>query len=212
MDWFRRLLPREDRFLDLFAQHAQILVLGAEALQRLLAGDEVALRCREITELEDRADAITRDVLLAVRRSFITPFDRGDIKDLIQSMDDAIDMMRKTVKTVTLFEQDRFDPLMQEMGGVIVEAAKLTAKAVPLLDKVSANARQLNELTEAVMRAEERADDLYEKGLKALFRQHGRSDPMAYMIGSQIYGELEKVMDRFEDVANEISGIVIENV
>jgi predicted phosphate transport protein (TIGR00153 family) len=212
MDWFRRLLPREDRFFDLFARHAQILVLGAEALQRLLAGDEVELRCKEITELEDRADAVTRDVLLAVRRSFITPFDRGDIKDLIQSMDDAIDMMRKTVKTVTLFEQDRFDPLMQEMGGVIVEAAKLTAKAVPLLDKPSANARQLNELTEAVMRAEERADDLYEKGLKALFRQHGRSDPMAYMIGSEIYGELEKVVDRFEDVANEISGIVIENV
>ena len=212
MDWFRRLLPREDRFFDLFAQHAQILVLGAEALQRLLAGDEVALRCKEITELEDRADAVTRDVLLAVRRSFITPFDRGDIKDLIQSMDDAIDMMRKTVKTVTLFEQDRFDPLMQEMGGVIVEAAKLTAKAVPLLDKASANALQLNELTEAVIRAEGRADDLYEKGLKALFRQHGRSDPMAYMIGSEIYGELEKVMDRFEDVANEISGIVIENV
>ena len=212
MDWFRRLLPREDRFFDLFAQHAQILVHGAEALQRLLAGDDVELRCREIIELEDRADAVTRDVLVAVRRSFITPFDRGDIKDLTQSMDDAIDMMRKTVKTVTLFEQDRFDPLMQQMGGIIVETAKLTAKAVPLLDKPSANARQINELTEAVIRAEGRADELYEKGLKALFKQHGRSDPMAYMIGSQIYGELEKVMDRFEDVANEISGIVIENV
>ena len=212
LGWFRRLLPREDRFFDLFSQHAETLVLGAKALERLLAGDDIDGRCKEIMSLEDRADAITGEVLLAVRRSFITPFDRGDIKDLIQSMDDAIDMMRKTVKTVTLFEQCSFDPLMREMGSVIVEAANLTSQAIPLLERANANSRRLNELTEEVMRVEERADDLYERGLKRLFLEHGRSDPMAYLIGSEIYGELEKVVDRFEDVANEISGIVIENV
>ncbi|RUY81656.1 DUF47 family protein, partial [Mesorhizobium sp. M7A.F.Ca.CA.003.01.2.1] len=67
-------------------------------------------------------------------------------------------------------------------------------------------------IAEEVMRVESRADDLHEQGLKDLFRKHGSSDPMAYMIGSEIYGQLEKVVDRFEDVANEISGIVIENV
>jgi uncharacterized protein Yka (UPF0111/DUF47 family) len=162
--------------------------------------------------LEASADAITGEVMLAVRRSFVTPFDRGDIKDLIQSMDDAIDMMRKTVKTVTLFEQRSFDPLMQEMAAVIVEAAKLTAEAVPLLQRASANARRLNELTERITRIEERSDDLYDRGLKALFLAHGGSDAMAYLIGSEIYGELEKVVDRFEEVANEIGGIVLDNV
>ena len=212
MGWFRRLLPREDRFFDLFEQHAKILVLGAEALQRLLAGDEIEKRCNEIVSLEERADSISVEVLHGVRRSFITPFDRGDIKDLIQSMDDAIDMMRKTVKTVLLFEQRSFDPLMQDMGVVIVEAATLTSQAVPLLERATANARRLNELTEAVKRLEERADDIYDRGLKRLFEKHGRDNAMAYLIGSEIYGELEKVVDRFEDVANEISGIVLDNV
>ena len=212
MGWFRRLLPREDRFFDLFEQHAEILVLGAQALQRLLAGDDIEKRCEEIMALEEQADSISVEVLHGVRRSFITPFDRGDIKDLIQSMDDAIDMMRKTVKTVILFEQRSFDPLMQEMGAVIVEAATLTSQAVPLLERATANARRLNELTEAVKRLEERADDIYDRGLKRLFEQHGRDNAMAYLIGSEIYGELEKVVDRFEDVANEISGIVLDNV
>jgi predicted phosphate transport protein (TIGR00153 family) len=212
MGWFRRLMPREDRFFDLFQRHAETLVAGAEALHRLLAGDDVEARGKEIMALEANADVITSEVMLAVRRSFITPFDRGDIKDLIQSMDDAIDMMRKTVKTVTLFEQASFDPLMQEMGAVIVDAAKLTAEAVPLLQRASANARRLNELTEEIARAEERSDELYDRGLKELFVKHGRSDTMAYLIGSEIYGELEKVVDRLEDVANEISGIVLENV
>lgn len=212
MGWFRKLLPREDRFFDLFERHANILVLGAHALEKMLAGDDVEKRCQEIMALEEQADTISVEVLLSLRRSFITPFDRGDIKDLIQSMDDAIDMMRKTVKTVILFEQKGFDPLMQEMGRVIVEAATLTAQAIPLLARATANAHRLGELTEQIKGLEESSDDIYDRGLKELFTKHGRGDAMAYLIGSEIYGELEKVVDRFEDVANEITGIVLENV
>lgn len=212
LGWFRKLLPHEDRFFDLFERHSRTVVSGAEAMQNLLAGDDVDRWCDRIVELENEADLITAEVLLAVRRSFITPFDRGDIKDLIQSMDDAIDMMHKTVKTVRLFEKRGFDPLMRDMGVVIVEAAKLVAEAIPLLSKPGANAPRLTAIAEEVMRVEGRADDLHDKGLKDLFKRHGKTDAMAYLIGSEIYGQLEKVVDRFEDVANEISGIVIDNV
>jgi predicted phosphate transport protein (TIGR00153 family) len=213
MSVFRRLMPREDKFFEMFCEHARTVVEAADALSALLRGETVETNCERIVALEDRADGITRDVLLAVRRSFITPFDRGDIKDLIQSMDDAIDMMHKTVKTIRLFEQTSFDPLMRQMGEEIVKAAHLVAEAIPLLDKVGTNAQRLTAIAEEVTRVEGRSDDLHDQGLKDLFRRHGASgNAMAYMIGSEIYGELEKVVDRFEDVANEISGIVIENV
>src|SRR5437763_4506566 len=134
LSWFRALMPRDDRFFDLFARHSQTVVAGAAALQRLLqGGDAVQRYAREIVEREEEADRITREVLLAVRRTFITPFDRSDIQDLIQSMDDAIDQMQKTVKTITLFEVRSFDPVMREMGDTILNAAHLTAKAVQLL-------------------------------------------------------------------------------
>jgi predicted phosphate transport protein (TIGR00153 family) len=213
LGWFRALLPREDKFFDLFERHFRILVEGAEALQKLLDGGEgVEQNCRKIVELEDQADEITREVLLAVRMSFITPFDRGDIKDLIQSMDDAIDMMNKVVKMVRLFEQTSFEPRMKEMGAVIVEAAHLTAEAIPLLEKVGANVTRLGALAEEITKVEERADGLHDAGLKELFKRYGKTDAMAWLVGSELYGQLEKVVDRFEDVANEISGIVIENV
>ncbi|MDQ0454448.1 DUF47 domain-containing protein [Rhizobium paknamense] len=210
---FRKMLPREDRFFDMFEAHAKTVVGAAEALNDLLSGKDIEGNCARIVALENEADNITRDVLLAVRRSFITPFDRGDIKDLIQSMDDAIDMMHKTVKTIRLFEQQSFEPGMQEMGRAVVEAAHLIAEAIPLLDKLGANAHRLSSIAEEVTRVEGRSDDLHDQGLKDLYRRHGASgNAMAYMIGSEIYGELEKVVDRFEDVANEISGILIENV
>jgi uncharacterized protein Yka (UPF0111/DUF47 family) len=213
LGWFRKLLPREDKFFELFEAHSRTVVSAADAMKALLAGEgDLDAHCDRIVALEDQADAITRDVMLAVRLSFITPFDRGDIKDLIQSMDDAIDMMHKTVKTIRLFEQTSFDPGMREMGVLIADSAKLVAEAIPLLDRIGANVPRLTAIAEQVNRLEERSDQLHDEGLKDLFRRHGASNSMAYIIGSEIYGELEKVVDRFEDVVNEISGILIENV
>jgi len=213
LGWFRAIMPKEDKFFVLFARHSEILVAGARQLDRLLEGGEsVPDACLAIVDLEAQADDITRDVMQAVRRSFITPFDRSDIQALIQSMDDAIDRMNRTVKTVRLFEVNRFEPNMQAIGKVAVEAAELLAQAIPLLDRPGVNVTRLTELTEKIVEAEGRSDDLYDEGLKQLFRSYGQVAPMQFYVGKELYEALERVMDRFEDVANEISAIVIESV
>jgi predicted phosphate transport protein (TIGR00153 family) len=212
--WFQALMPREERFFDLFESHAKTLCGGARALRDLLSegGDGVPGWCADIARHESEADDIARDVLLAVRRTFITPFDRGDIRDLISSMDDAIDQMHKTAKAITLFEQRRFEPHMVTLGEVIVKTADLTAEAVPLLREMRGNAARLNTITEEVRRLEEDSDDLYDKGMVELYRGPARVDAMAFIVGSEIYDHLEKVVDRFEDVANRISGVLIEHL
>jgi predicted phosphate transport protein (TIGR00153 family) len=211
LGWFRALMPTEGRFFDLFIRHSQVTLAAAEALRTLLRGESDVSRCiAEITRRENEADEIAREVLTALRKTFITPLDRGDIKDLITSMDDAIDQMNQTGKVITLFELRSFDPLMQEMGDVIVQAAKCTTEAVPLLRSLSSEATRLHGLTEEVVRLEDQADDIHDKGRKELF--HNQKDPIAFIIGTELYQHLETVVDRFEDVANEISAIVIENV
>ena len=114
LSWFRALMPREERFFELFTRHAQVTVAGAVALRALLTGSkDVAQCCEEISQHEAEADELTREVLTALRRTFITPLDRGDIKDLITSMDDAIDQMNQTAKVITLFELRAFErPMM----------------------------------------------------------------------------------------------------
>jgi predicted phosphate transport protein (TIGR00153 family) len=213
LGWFRAIMPKEDKFFVLFAQHSDILVKGARELDRLLAGGEaVPDACKEIVDLEHQADDITREVMQAVRRSFITPFDRSDIQALIQSMDDAIDRMNGMVKMVRLYDVTRFEPNMMAIGKVVVEAALLLAEAIPLLERPGANVTRLTELTEKIVQAEGRSDDLHDEGLKQLYKLHGQSAPMQFYVGKEIYEALERVMDRFEDVANEISAIVIESV
>jgi uncharacterized protein len=211
LSWFQILMPQENRFYDLFNQHAQTIVRGSEALRELLqGGPDVRAACAKVFEFENEADVITQDVLTLTRRSFITPFDRSDIKALITSLDDAIDQMKKTAKTILLFEVEMFEPHMAEMGDIIVQTAKLTVDAVAMLQTLRQEGHKVNTITESIIRLEETADDLNNQGVKALFLKHRTGNAMDYMIGNDIYNHLERVMDRFEDVANGISGIAIE--
>ena len=211
--WFQALMPREDRFFELFDRHAKTLVDGATALCQLLKGGPgVTQAAHKIMAHEMEADGIARDVLLLVRRTFITPFDRSDIKDLISTLDDTIDQMQKTAKAVLLFEVEMLEPEMAEMGEHILRAARLTVEAVALLGSLRANAARLNAITEEIVRLEDDSDTLNDNGIKALYKRFRDGNAMNYIVGVEIYDHLEKVMDRFEDVANRISGIVIEQM
>jgi len=215
LGWFQALLPKEQSFFDLFEQHARIVVSGAEALRDLLKGGDQVEHCRErILVLENEADEIARQVLTAVRRTFITPFDRTDIQDLIGSLDDAIDQMNKTAKTITLFEVRKFEPQMQQMGEMSLQASALVLEAMPLLRAIGKNAGRLNTLTEQIVRIEERSDQLHDDGRKALFlvNRDASAGNMNFMIGTEVYDHLEKVVDRLEDVANEINALVIDHL
>ena len=212
MRWFHALLPREDSFFDRFVEHAHILLKGAEALREVLAGgDGVPAACAEIMRQEQAADEVTRHVILAVRKTFITPFDRSDIIGLAGSLDDAIDQMQKTAKAITLFEVREFRQEMRELGDLAIQAAYLTVEATELLSDMGRNAGRLNAIAEAVTRIENRSDDVYDAGMKALY-QGGRGHPMDFIAGADIFDHLEAVIDRFEDVANRISGILLEHL
>jgi uncharacterized protein len=217
LGWFQALMPKEERFFKLFEKHATIVVAGAEALRGLLlGGDSIESYCNQIFQREAEADDVTREVLVAVRRTFITPFDRTDIQDLISSMDDAIDQMNKTAKTIVLFEVRSFEPQMQQMSEIILQCSKLVLEAVPLLNAIGANAGRLGALTTKIVTIEEEADDTYNRGLKALFlatrTENNKSSAMEFVVGSELYDHLEKVVDRFEDVANEINSIVVDQL
>jgi predicted phosphate transport protein (TIGR00153 family) len=213
LHWFRAVLPREERFFDLFARHSKVVTQGALALQDMLkGGDDILANCQRVNQLENEADNITREVLTAVRRTFITPFDRGDIKNLITSMDDAIDQMQQTAKAVVLFEVTEFEPTMREMGELLVECANLVGRAIPLLQSIGQNVPMITAMTEEMTKLEGRVDDLHDIGMKELFLKNRYANTMDFIVGAEIYDHLEKVADRFDDVANEINSIMIEQV
>jgi len=149
-------------------------------------------------------------VLTEVRRTFLTPFDRGAITSLIVAMDDAIDEMLAAARAIDLYELRELRPEMKEIINLISEACNVTAEAVPLLRNVSSNGRKLHEMTGRVVALEGQADEIHASGLKSAF-QNAREDPLRFAVTREVFKNLERVMDAFEYVANEIDGIVIDH-
>ncbi|HKX90984.1 MAG TPA: DUF47 family protein [Sphingomicrobium sp.] len=209
--WFQRLLPERGDFFGMFEAHAATLVGAAEALRRL-ADDGVTTQqlLQTIQDREHEADDIIREVLTAVRRTFLTPFDRGAITSLIGAMDDAVDEMLAAARAIDLYEVRELRPEMKEIIDLISEASKLTAEAIPLLRDVHRNGARLHQLTGRLVSLEGEADDVHAAGLKAAF-QMARQDPLQFAVAREVFKNLERVTDAFEDVANQIDGLVIDH-
>jgi uncharacterized protein len=212
LDLIKKIMPREDKFFDLFEAHTAKSVAASKSLSAVFnGGKEIAAHCAALMKTEDEADRVTDDVMEAIRKSFITPFDRSDIKNLITDMDDAVDQMNKTAKAILLYDVKTFEPNMQVMAEQAVKLSALLAEGVPLMRNVGKNADRLHALTKQMIQIEDESDHHHDDGLKALVKK-GQKDPMAFIIGAEIYSHLEKVADKFEDVAHTMSGIVIEHV
>ena len=209
--WFQRLLPRTGDFFGMFEAHAATLVGAADALNKLVDGGTARKQhIDEIDDYEHQADDIIRDVLRTVRKTFLTPFDRGAITSLIAAMDDAVDEVQATGRAFNTYDLKSFTPEMKQMVLMIKEAAGLSAEAMPLLRDISRNGARIHEITEKVVALEGDADDAHEAGLKKAFEEHSKA-PMQFIVAREIYKHLERITDALEDVANEIDGIVIDH-
>jgi predicted phosphate transport protein (TIGR00153 family) len=214
LQWFQRMIPRQDTFFPAFERHAAVMVKAAGTLREMIAsgGGQLQLRFQEILDLEHEADAIAREVLLGLRTTFITPFDRADIQSLITSMDDSVDQCKATAKAIMLFEMTNFEPDMRKMADAIVDCSELAQRAVMLLSDVGKNAAALNEVCLQITHIEGNADDTCDRGLELLYQKAKGGDALEFIRGSEIYKHLENSVDSLDDVADEIQGIVIEHV
>jgi predicted phosphate transport protein (TIGR00153 family) len=209
----KAIMPRSDNFFDLFEAQAKKSQEAAQTLRAILdGGDGTADKCARLSTQEEEADHISYEVMQSIRRSFITPFDRSDIKALSSALDDAIDQMNKTGKTVMLYDVAVFQPNMRAMGDRIILLANIVAEALPLMRNIGANSGRLHQMVGEISRIEEQSDQMYDTGLKELFKATPKDQALDFVIGAELYDRLEKVCDRFEDVAHVMSDIVIEHV
>ncbi len=107
--FIKKIMPREDKFFDMFEAHTVKSIAAAKYLRAALDGGKaMQANISALMKEEDDADRITDQVVDGLRKSFITPFDRADIQKLITDMDDAIDQMNKTAKAILLYEVTSF--------------------------------------------------------------------------------------------------------
>lgn len=207
---FRALMPQDERFIERFSEHSRLIVPAAEAFRALMSGDGRAEQhALEINRLEDAADQVTRETVLAIHRTFVTPFDRSQILDLITALDDTIDLMKDTGRRMLRYGVG-FTPEMLGMADCVIRATRELRDGMPLLGSIDRSVDRLSAMSVAVRQIEGEADELLDRGLRSLFA--GDGSPGYKLTVEKVYDLVEAVVDRCEDVVDVIDGIVVEQV
>jgi predicted phosphate transport protein (TIGR00153 family) len=206
---FGRLMPREGRFFDYFAEHGEQLVLGAQELRALMGNvGELAERKRSIEKIEHRADKITQQTMQLLHATFITPIDRDEIHQLITRMDDILDLMEDVSQCMFLYDIHAVTDEARKLADICVASTEKIKAAVTQLSDLK-NPESILALCKEVDKLESDADHVMRAAMAKLFREE--PDVKHLFKLKEIYQLLESVTDRGQDVANIIEGIVLES-
>ncbi len=202
------LMPREEKFFDLFEASARNVVKGAQLLKELVDNwDDVAERVSKITDLEHEGDTITHQIMEQLHRTFVTPFDREDIALLAHSLDDIIDFIQAAADTMLVYNVERPTQAARELADIIVQSADGVARAMPFLRRNS-KLKQILEPCVEINRLENVADGIYRTALGELFNG---TDIAEIIKWREIYEQMESATDRCEDVANVLEGVALKH-
>ncbi|RJO64784.1 MAG: DUF47 domain-containing protein [Myxococcales bacterium] len=206
---FNRLLPKNLGFFDLFERHAQHACEAAQAMQEALKAlpNKAQIQC--VQECEHQCDDVAHMTIELMRKTFITPFDREEIRHLISKMDDVADYVDAAATRLDLFEVKEAPKELKEICDVLVRAQKEVLKTMKLLRNMK-NTQELQDVLKNINSLENEGDRLHRAGLVALFQ--GDVDPLTVIKLKDIYSMLEEAVDSCEDVAHVVEGIIIEHV
>jgi uncharacterized protein len=204
-----RLLPRDEKFFDMFSAVAALSVESATLLQELLRADTPRRTAivDQIKRLEHQADQVTHEVVSRLDRVFITPLDREDIHLLASRLDDVIDLIDGTARRLQMFRAGKAPEGAVLIADVIGRAATQLQVGVRALEKNKGGT--VLEACVQVKRLEEEGDSLYHEWLGRLFE--GDPDPLNVIKWKEIYDNLEKTLDDIEDAANVLESISIKH-
>ena len=206
---FRRFMPREGKFFDLFNEHAALILEGSRELAALMAsGDDLERRARNVETIEKRGDKITRATIELLHQTFITPIDRDDIHQLISEMDDILDLIEDSAQLMFLYDVRVLSADAKKLADICVVCCENVNRAVALLSSMD-NAESIMAICQDIDRLESDADHVMRAAIGRLFRDE--PDVRELIKLRTVYEHLETITDRCEDVANIIQGIVIEN-
>jgi predicted phosphate transport protein (TIGR00153 family) len=209
---FGRIMPREGKFFDLFDQHAERIASGSKALVDLMGqyGD-VGARQKHIDAIdaiEKAADKVTHETVSLLHKTFITPFDRETIHQLITQMDDILDLIQDVAESAMLYDLQRVTQEAQQLAELNQMCCERVKAAINLLSSME-NAEQILRICQEIDRLESDSDRVMRSAMSKLFRDE--TDVRQLIKLKAIYELLESVSDKCEDVANIIEGVVLEN-
>ena len=200
--------PRNEKFFDLFEESTRNFVQAAVVFAELVEHwENIDEMVRQITDLEHHGDSITHRIIAELHGTFVTPIDREDIALLAQRMDDVMDFIEAAAVRMALYAVDKPTERAKQLAGILVMVTSEVGKAIPRLRR----RRDLGDMRGhciEINRLENEADSVRRSALAELF--HNDVEIAEVIKWREIYEHMENAVDRCEDIADILEGIMIK--
>jgi uncharacterized protein Yka (UPF0111/DUF47 family) len=208
---FKKLLPSNLDFFDLFERHASLGLEAARIMHAVLqnlADPAKRRQLAQIEELEHQCDEVVHMEVDLLRKSFITPFEREEIRELMVALDDIVDFIEAAAHRIVLYEITSVPDNVVQLAGVLVRSQEKVQEMVKMLRNLK-EAVNPHEVLKGLNSLENEADGLHRSGIASLFK--GGFDPLTVIKLKELYEIIESATDSCEDVGYVVEGIVIEH-
>lgn len=204
-----RLIPREEKFFDMFVQQAENVVEGARHLKTLLEDYTDLEQKRLIIEkIENHGDEIAHRILEKLNTTFITPMDREDIHALTCALDDILDFIYATVMRLHLYGVGKVTADACRLANIIYRATEETLALITDLDKMK-KPKVMKERWIEVNRLENEGDSVSRAAIASLFENE--TNPIEVIKWKELYEHLETAIDKCEDAVNIVEAVCLKN-
>jgi uncharacterized protein Yka (UPF0111/DUF47 family) len=197
------LVPREERFYELFGKEAALVRETLDGLcDSLMRGESAHERLRA---LEHECDDVARDIYNLTNVTFSTPMEREDVLLLTHALDDVVDLAEEISDKIDLYKATPIPDPAMKLGACLASAGASLEKAVKNLENPDALAPELMELH----RLENEGDRITREALQQLFNGNGHA-PADLIKWKDLYDLLETTIDQCETVAELIETISVK--
>jgi len=201
------LIPKEEKFFQMFQEMGDIIVEGAKELKKMLDDyTDPAASQKAIKDIEHRGDHQTHDIIKKLNTSFITPFDREDIYALAAALDDILDLIDGSAQRFVMYNVEATTPEARELAFLILHGAEIINRA---LHVIGGKLEPIAEYCVQINAMENEADRVCREAVSRLFDEE--KDPIQLIKWKEIYETLEKATDKCEDAANILESVVVKN-
>ena len=201
-----RLIPREERFYDMFVEDAANVLAAARRLEEMLRSyDNIEQRAKELFAMEHHGDELSHNIGRRLNTTFVTPFDREDIVALISGLDDVLDLIEEVADTFILYQVEAPTPASLQQARIIVRQCEAIHEALERLRSFNGLQKYWTEIN----RLENEGDRITRAAVAGLFSDKTRATDIIKW--KDIYGLLEATIDKCEDVADIIEKIVVKH-
>jgi predicted phosphate transport protein (TIGR00153 family) len=201
-----RLIPREEKFFEMFEASARNIYRGAYLLKEMMEQyRDPEKQSDAIMEVEHQGDTITHDIIHKLNQTFITPIDREDIYALSSALDDVLDLIESVSDRMVMYKIKEPTETAKRLAVIIFKSAEEIVKGVGLLKALG----DVRPYCIEINRLENEADRISRDAVADLFENV--RDPIQVLKWKELYEHLEEATDRCEDVANILENIVLKN-